>query len=165
MSFLGESKSCSNCKQVLPGYGFDFNYRLARYVYLDSLANLFPGSGSRGQHGGAQEGLAGVKLGSALHSWGLFFNVRNGFIHYDKALVPGSSSSFESTWRYALDLSGTVEWYFAPHSALRLNAGTTLIHYLQGYPDPNQRPISVLSTQYYSFRGSPYLTTGYAFRF
>jgi hypothetical protein len=165
MNFSLDRESCSNCKQFLPGYGFDFNYRLAKYAYFDSVANLFPGSGSSGQHGAAQEALVGLKLGPTLDRWGLFFNLRNGFIHYDKAFVPDNSSSYESTWRYALDLGGTVEFYASRNSTLRLNAGTTLIHYLQGYPDPKQPPTSVLSTEYYSFQGSPYVTTGYVFRF
>jgi hypothetical protein len=165
MNFPLDSESCSNCKQFVPGYGFNFTYRLAKYAYFDSVASLFPGSGSYGQHGAAQEGLVGLKLGPTLNRWGLFFNLRNGFIHYDKILVPGSSTSYESTWRYALDLGGTVEFYASRNSTFRLNAGTTLIHYLQGYADPNQPPTSVLSTQYYSFQGSPYLTTDYVFRF
>ena len=165
MNFPLDRESCSKCKQFVPGYGFDFNYRLAKYAYFDSVANLFPGSGSYGQHGAAQEALVGLKLGPTLERWGLFFNLRNGFIHYDKTLVPDNSSSYESTWRYALDLGGTVEFYASRNSTLRLNAGTTLIHYLQGYPDPKQPPTSVISTEYYSFQGSPYVTTGYVFRF
>jgi hypothetical protein len=164
MNFPLDKESCSNCKQFCPGYGFNFTYRLAKYAYFDSVANLFPGSGSYGQHGAAQEGLVGLKLGPTLDRWGLFFDLRNGFMHYDKTLVPGSTS-YESTWRYALDLGSTVEFYASRNSTFRLNAGTTLIHYLQGYADPNQPPAGVLSTQYYSFQGSPYLTTGYVFRF
>jgi hypothetical protein len=160
-----DSESCSNCKQFFPGYGFDFNYRFAKYAYFDSAVNLFPGSGSYGQHGGAQEGLVGLKLGSTRSNWGLFSNIRNGFIHYDKTLVPGSSSSSESTWRYALDLGGTVEYYASRNSTFRFNVGTTLIHYLEGYPEPDPRPTTVLSAQYYTFRGSPYLTSGYVYRF
>jgi len=160
-----DSESCSNCKQFLPGYGFDFNYRLAKYAYLDSVVNLFPGSRSYGEQGGAQEGLIGLKLGSTLGKWGLFSNIRNGFIHYDKALVPGSTTAYESTWRYALDFGGAVEYSATRNSTFRFNAGTTLIHYLQGYSDSNQPPTSVISTQYYSLRGSPYLTSGYVFRF
>ena len=165
MSFPAESASCSNCRGFSPGYGFDFSYRFAKYAYVDSVVNLFPGSSSPGPHGGAQEGLVGLKLGRTFGRWGLFSNVRNGFIHYDNALVPGSSSSYESTWRYALDLGGTIEYSPSHHSTFRFNAGTTVIHYLQAYTDPQQPPTSVLSTQYYSFKGSPYIASGYVFRF
>jgi hypothetical protein len=165
LNFPLESECCSNSRGFSPGYGFDFNYRFAKYAYFDSVANFFPGSGSSTQRGGAQEGLVGLKLGNSFGKWGFFTNVRNGFIHYDKALVPGSSSSYEDTWRYALDLGGSVEFHSSRHSSFRFNAGTTLIHYLQSYTDSKQPPTSVLSTQYYSFRGSPYLTSGYVFRF
>ncbi len=164
-NFPLDSETCSDCKKFIPGYGFDFNYRFAKYAYFDSVMNVFPGSSSYGQHGGAQEGLVGVKLGRAKERFGLFCNLRNGFIHYDKALVPGSPTSYESTWRYAIDLGGTVDFYASRNSSFRFSAGTTLIHYLQGYTDPKQPPTSVISTQYYSFKGSPYITSGYVFRF
>jgi hypothetical protein len=165
MNFPSDSESCANCRRFYSGYGFDFTYRFAKYAYFDSAVNLFPVSGSNGQHGGAQEGLVGVKLGPTLGRWGLFFNARNGFIHYDNTFVAGSSSLYDSTWRYALDFGGTVEFSVSRNSTVRFNAGTTLIHYLEGYTDPNQFPVSVISTQYYSLRGSPYLTSGYVFRF
>jgi hypothetical protein len=164
MNFPLDSESCSNCKRFFPGYGFDFSYRFAKYAYFDSVVNVSPGSNPNGQHGAAQEDLVGLKLGRTLDRWGLFFNLRNGIIHYDKTLV-ADSSSHESTWRYALDLGGTVELYASHNSTFRVNAGTTLIHCLQGYSDPNQPPTSVISTEYYSFKGSPYLTSGYVFRF
>ena len=165
MNFPLDSESCANCKKFFPGYSFDFNYRFAKYAYFDSVVNLFPGSGSVNQHGAAQEVLAGFKLGPTVSNWGFFFNLRNGFIHYDKTFVADTSTTYESTWRYALDLGGTVEYYASRNSAIRFNAGTTLIHYLHSYADPLQPTVSVLSTEYYSFRGSPYLTTGYVFRF
>jgi len=167
MQFPLDSETCYKCKQLYSGYGFDFNYRLAKYAWIDLAANLFPGSGAYGEHGGAQETLAGFKFGKTLGSWTIYSNLRNGFIHYDKALVPGSNSVYEDVWRYALDLGGTVEYAASRHTVLRFNAGTTLIHYLQPSPDNSkyQPPVGVISDQYYSFQGSPYLTTGYVFRF
>jgi hypothetical protein len=70
--YESDSESCSNCKQFLPGYGFDFNYRFAKHAYFDSVVNLFPGFHSYGQHGGAQEGLIGLKLGSSWQMGTLF---------------------------------------------------------------------------------------------
>lgn len=160
-----DSETCHGCKQFYSGYGFDFNYRFAKYAWLSLAANLLPGSGSYGQHGGAQETLAGFKLGRSIGNWGIYSNIRNGFIHYDKALVPGSSSVYEDVWRYALDLGGTVEYATSRRTVLRFNAGTTLVHYLQPYTDPQQPLVSVISDQYYTFAGSAYLTTGYVFRF
>jgi hypothetical protein len=162
-----DSETCQNCRQFYSGYGFDFTYRLAKYAWFDSIANIFPGAGSSGEHGGVQEGLVGFKFGRSLGNWGIYSNLRNGFMHYDKTLLPGSTSTYESTWRYVLDLGGTVEYYTSSHSTIRFNAGTALIHYLEPSPDTSkyQPAVGVISTQYYSFQGSPYLTTGYVFRF
>lgn len=165
MQFPLDSESCHGCKKFYSGYGFDFSYRLAKHAWLDTAVNLFPGAGSFGEHGAAQEGLAGFKFGRSIGKWWFYSNLRNGFIHYDKALVPGSLTSYESVWRFALDLGGTAEYAASRNSVIRFNAGTTIIHYLQPYSDPKQPPVSVISTQYYSFQGSFYVTTSYVFRF
>jgi hypothetical protein len=157
-----DREGCGNCKQYTPGGGADFTYRIAQFAYLDAAFNYFPGSGS---HGAAQEYLAGLKLGYTGHSWGIYSNVRPGMIHYDKALVPGSSTDYESVARFVLDLGGTVEYYTSRNSTLRFNLGTTLVHYLQSYPDPKQPPVSVISDQYYSFQGSVYVASSYVYRF
>ncbi len=166
MNLPTDSESCSNCKKFYPGYGFNFDYRFTKYAYIDTGVNLFPGSGNSNEQGAAQEALAGFKLGSRVNNnWGLFFNLRNGFIHYNRTFASDVASTYSSAWRYAVDLGGTVEYYASHKSTIRFNAGTTLIHYLHGYADPLQPSISVLSTEYYGFRGSPYLTTGYVYRF
>lgn len=70
--------------------------------------------------------------------------------------------SSEKLFRSIFD---NAQFYASRNSVFRFNAGTILIHYLQGYVDPNQPPTSVISTKYYSFQGSSYFTTGYVFRF
>jgi hypothetical protein len=134
-------------------------------VSFDSEYNLFPGSGKIGKRGGAQEVLAGLKIGHSFRSWGLFSQVRPGFIRYDKTLVPGSSADYESATRFALDLSGSAEYYASRHSTFRFTLGTTLVHYLNGHPDPMQPPVTVLSSNYYATQGNFYVASGYAFRF
>jgi hypothetical protein len=129
--------------------------------YFDSGANLFPGSGSYGQNGTAQEGLVGLKLGPTLDRWGFFFNLRNGFIHYDKTLqadrpptkAPGATLSIlvapsNSTLR-AIPLSVSMA---APPSFTTSRA----------IPIPISRPPAFSP---HSFQGSPDLTSGYVFRF
>lgn len=158
-------EGCSACRVYVPGIGFTLAYRLSRFLSFDSEYNFFPGSGSAGKRGGAQEALAGLKVGRPFRSWGVFSQVRPGFIHYDKALVPGSKSEYASTTRFALDLGGSVEYYASHRSAIRFNLGTTLVHYLTGHPDPSQMPVSVLSNDYYTTQGSFHVTSGYVFRF
>lgn len=165
MNLPMDSENCSNCRKYFPGAGVNFSYRFAKYAYVDTVVNIFPGSGSYGKHGAAQEGLIGLKVGKTDHSWGIFGNLHGGTIHYDKTLVPGSATVYESTYRFALDLGGTVEYYASRNSTLRFNAGSTFVHYLTGYADPEQRPENVLSDKYFSFNGNFYLSTGYVFRF
>jgi hypothetical protein len=165
MNLPMDREGCSNCRQNLHGAGFSFDYRLAKYAYVDAILNIFPGSGSYGEHGAAQEALVGLKLGRTGRTWGLFSNLRGGTIHYDKTLVAGTTTDYESAYRFALDLGGSVEYYASRNSTVRFNLGTTFVHYLEGYPDPNQPPTSVLSDQYYSFKGNFYLASGYVFRF
>ncbi len=160
-----DRQGCNSCRQFTSGAGFDFSYRGSRFVYFDSEANFFPGSGSWGSRGSSQEVLAGLKIGHTSRSWGLFSQVRPGFIHYEKTLQPGSSTIYTDSTRFALDLGGSVEYYASARSTLRLRVGTMLVHYLSGKPDPWQPPVTVLSDQYYTLQGSLYLSTGYVFRF
>lgn len=149
----------------VPGFGVNLSYRLSRLLYFDSDYNLFPGSGAKSERGGAQEVLAGLRVGRPFRSWGVFSQLRPGFIHYDKTLVSGTSTDYESATRFALDFGGSVEYYATRHSSIRFNLGTTLVHYLTGNADSNQPPVSVLSDEYYTFQGNFHLTGGYIFRF
>ncbi len=160
-----DSENCNGCRKYYPGYGLNFSYRFAKYAYVDTVLSIFPGSGSYGEHGAAQEGLIGLKVGRTGHTWGLFSNLGGGVIHYDKGLVPGSTTAYESTYRFALDLGGTVEYYASRNSTIRFNAGNLFVHNLVAYTDPMQRQETVLSDKYYSLTGNFYLSTGYVFRF
>jgi hypothetical protein len=160
-----DRQGCNSCRQFTSGAGFDFSYRGSRLVYFDSEANFFPGSGSWGSRGSAQQVLAGLKIGYTSKSWGVFSQVRPGFVHYEKTLQPGSSTIYSDSTRFALDLGGSVEYYASTRSMLRFRVGTMLVHYLTGRPDALQPPVTVLSDQYYTLQGNLYLSSGYVFRF
>jgi hypothetical protein len=160
-----DRQGCNACRQFASGAGFDFSYRGSRYVYFDSEANFFPGSGSWGSRGSAQQVLAGLKIGYTSRSWGIFSQVRPGFLHYEKTLQPGSATIYTDSTRFALDLGGSFEYYASTRSTLRFRVGTMLVHYLTGRPDPLQPPVTVLSDQYYTLQGNLYLSSGYVFRF
>jgi hypothetical protein len=158
-----DSEGCSSCRVFAPGVGLSVAYRLTRLVYLDSEFNVFPGAANK--RGRAEEGLFGVRVGRTARSWGLFTQVRPGFIHFDKPPAPESSTDYQNATLFAFDLGGSVEYYASRHSTIRFNMGTTLVHYPTGRPDPNQPPVSVLSGDYYVTRGSFRVTSGYVFRF
>ena len=158
-------EGCHACRSFTSGTGLSFGYRVTRFLSIDSEGNLYPGNWKAGEKGGAQEVLAGLKVGQSFRSWGVFSQVRPGFIRYDKTLVPGSSADYESATRFALDLGGLVEYYASGHSTLRLNVGITFVHYLTAHTDPMQPPVNVLSPDYYATQGNFHIATGYAFRF
>jgi hypothetical protein len=155
-------KGCAGCRVTATGIGLDLDYRLTRLVYVDSEFNFFPGTGERGA---VEQGLLGVKVGHTARSWGVFTQLRPGFVHYEKTLAPGSSNDYEDATRFAFDVGGSVEYYASRHSTIRFNMGTTFIHYLTGRPDPRQPPVSVLSDDFYATQGNFRATTGYVFRF
>jgi len=162
MNLPMDSEGCPGCRVTAVGTGLDLDYRLTRLIYLDSEFNLFPGTNGRGA---MEEGLLGVKVGHTARSWGVFTGVRPGFLHYEKALVPGTADEYESPTRFVLDLGGSVEYYASRRSTIRFNLGTTFVHYLTGRPDPKQPPVSVLSEDFYAMQGSFRAVTGYVFRF
>jgi hypothetical protein len=156
---------CAACRVHSSGIGATLGYRLTNVLYFDSELNVFPGSSSSSAKGRAEELLAGVKVGKTFGSWGLFTTMRPGVIHYEKTLVPGSQSEYESANRFALDAGGVVEYYASSRSTIRFDIGTTFVRYLTGHPDPRQLPETVLSTDYIATQGNFHLGSGYVFRF
>jgi hypothetical protein len=156
---------CAACRVHSSGAGATLSYRLTNLMYLDTEVNVLPGSGSAAGKSRAEELLAGVKVGKTFSSWGMFATLRPGVIHYDKTLIPGSTTNYENASRFALDAGGAVEYYASSRSTIRFDVGTTLVRYLSGHPDPRQLPDSVLSTAYITTQGNFHVGSGYVFRF
>ena len=159
------NRTCPSCQDIHTGVGFNFDYRFAKYAYFDGEANFFPSSDTYKQPGDVHEFLAGLKIGRPFRSWGVFGEVRPGWVHYDTPLGHASNGSYLSTTRLAQNFGGTVEYYPSKHSALQFNLGTTLVHDPTPYSDPLQPPVSVLSKQFCNFHASLDVATGYQFRF
>jgi hypothetical protein len=96
------SGRCPGCRVTATGIGLDPDYRLTRLLYVDSEFNIFPGTAERGA---AEERLLGVKVGHTARSWGVFTQLRPGFVHYERTLVPGSSSEYGGATRFAFVLT------------------------------------------------------------
>lgn len=156
---------CSACRMHSSGVGTNLGYRMTNLLYFDSELNVFPSAGGANAKGRASEFLAGVKLGRTFGSWGVFITLRPGFIHYEKTLVPGSQSEYESANRFALDAGGVVEYHASSRSTIRFDVGTTFVRYLTGHPDPRQLPDTVLPNDYIVTQGNFHLGSGYIFRF
>lgn len=163
VSLPGKQEGCLNCRENHTGVGFPYSFRLFPYVYFDSeLNHLF---GSNGEDP-SLEGLFGVKFGEQTKKWGLFGKLRPGFIYYKNAWSGGENPHFTNLSRFALDAGGTFEFYPNRRSAIRFDFGTTLVRYLQDYPNPRISAIeSLISTDYYMTQGNFQISTGYRIRF
>jgi len=141
-----------------------YDYRILRNLFFDSELNYFPDGGSKGRP--TLEGLFGAKIGHQGKNWGLFGKVRPGFIYYEKAWTGGEAAKFDSLSRFALDSGGIIEVYPSRRSTLRLDVGTTLVRYLQDFPNPRLSQLgSLQSPDYYVNQGNFQISSGYAIRF
>ena len=154
---------CVQCRDNYQGIGFPYSFRVFEHVYFDSeLNHLF---GSNGEDP-TLEGLFGVKFGEQGKKWGLFGKLRPGFIYYKNAWSGGEDAHYTDLSRFALDAGGAFEFYPSRRSAIRLDFGTTLVRYLQDYPNPHISQIeSLISTDYYTTQGNFQISTGYRIRF
>jgi hypothetical protein len=160
----GGRSGCTGCRENYQGVGFPYEFRIFKHMYFDSELNYFPAGSS--QSIPRLEGLYGAKLGMQTKTWGLFGKVRPGFIYYERAWSGGESAHFTNLTRFAVDAGGALEIYPSNQSTIRIDLGTTLVRYLQDYPNPRISPIgSIISTQYYVNQGNFQFSTGYRIRF
>jgi hypothetical protein len=75
-----------------------------------------------------------------------------------------TSHEFVSLSRFAVDCVTIIEMKASKRSALRFDAGTTLVRYLQEL-DPRQAPVSVIPPTYIATQGNFQVATGYIYRF
>lgn len=105
------------------GVGGRFTYNLTEHFSVDTEVNVFfveDGDST------STEGLFGVKAGKRWQRVGLFAKARPGFI----TNVGGRDA------RLALDLGGVVEFYPSRHTAIRIDAGDTIIRLNDSFSNP-----------------------------
>jgi hypothetical protein len=158
-------EGCSACRVNNSGLALDLDRRLSRWFAFDAEADLLPSGNGPGEKGGADEGLFGVKIGHPNRAWGVFTTVRIGFIYYDKALATNSSNRYVNMTRFASDVGEFFEYYPSPHSTVRFGVGDTVVRYLTGRVDPDQPPVSVLSTDLVMTHSNLQIRSEYVYRF
>jgi hypothetical protein len=165
LNLPGNSKGCPGCRAYNPGAGFDLGYRLARLVYASSEFNFFPMTGPSGAKRAAWAGLFGPKIGRSFRSWGVYWQIRPGFIRYEPVPGPGAKEQFDTAVRFVFDLGGVIDYYASRSSAIRFQLGTNLVRYAVG-PDRHVLMLdSMISSDYVATQGNFYLGGGYVFRF
>ena len=157
-------QGCYKCRVFSSGVGATASYRLTKHWWLDSELNQFLASRSGSGHSSATEGLFGIRYGYTGRVWNVYAKVRPGFIHYPQTTSYPTGHEFVSLSRFALDTGTVVEMKASRRSALRLDAGVTLVRYLQGL-DPRRPPVSEISPTYIATQGNFQVATGYIFRF
>ena len=160
----GNGSGCVSCRQNYQGIGFPYGYRIFEHLYVDTEFTRLIGSGEGEEP--SLEGLFGAKFGQQAKNWGLFAKIRPGFIYYKNAWSGGENPQRTDLFRFALDAGGAFEFYPNKRSAIRLDFGTTLVRYLQDYPNPDVSALgSIISPDYYVTQGNLQISTGYKIRF
>lgn len=164
ISLPGFRNDCGGCRESSRGVGIAYSFKITPSLFFDNEINYFPVHERKGRP--SLEGLFGAKIGHQGKKWGVFGKVRPGFVYYDEAWTGGSAAQFGSLSRFALDSGGIVEVYPSRRSTLRFDLGTTLIRYLQQYPNPRLSALGTFqSPQYYVNQGNFQISSGYSIRF
>jgi hypothetical protein len=159
------TNNCSEaaCRKNLSSAGLNFDYNFTHAIALDSAVDIIPGQqGTKPM----TEGLFGIRMGHHYQRFGVFGQLRPGFIYYESAMSGGEKQSTESLTRFATNFGGTLELYTPRNSSVRFDVGTTLVRYLTDHPDPVKYPLgSLLSTDYIVTQGNLQVATSYVWRF
>jgi hypothetical protein len=162
LSLPVDTKTCISCRVSNSGFGLNTAYRLTNRLWVDSDLNYFPGTDSKGT---MVQGMFGPRYGYTGKSWAWYFKLRPGFIYYDKTITAESGGSFTGATRFAFDVGSVFEWFASQHSAIRFDAGTTVVRYLTGRGDPRQPAGNILSDDYIVAQSNFQFSTGYTYRF
>jgi hypothetical protein len=126
------------------GLGGRFTYNLNKHVALEAAGYIFPKKCQFcAPHGGRiTEGLFGVKAGKRFAKWGIFAKVRPGVLSFgdgqfdfvaittDPILgTPIFNIKIRRLTALAADVGGVLEYYPSKRFVIRLDVGTTIIHY------------------------------------
>jgi hypothetical protein len=114
------------------GLGARFTYNLNDYLAVEAEGTEFPEVAEGGTTNEVQA-LFGARAGKRFKRFGLFAKARPGLLRFHKlgsAEVPNVFNHPET--RFAFDVGGVVEFYPSNHTAIRVDAGDTMIHYRPG---------------------------------
>ena len=114
------------------GLGVRFTYNLNDYLAVEAEGNTLPQTREGGGNNETQ-GFFGARLGIRKERYGLFAKVRPGFnTFYLLGVTPGPNSFEQGHTRFALDAGGVFEYYPTLNTALRVDAGDTMIQFKPG---------------------------------
>ena len=114
------------------GIGVRFTYNLTNYLGVEAEASTFAQTREGGGNNETQ-GLCGVRAGIRKERYGLFAKVRPGVTRfYLLGVSPGPNTFEQGHTRFSVDVGGVFEYYPSRHTAIRIDAGDTMINFKQG---------------------------------
>jgi hypothetical protein len=94
LSLPAQCATTTNCSSIDNGVGANLTYNFSGWFGLDSEMDFFGANGdaSTSATGGrVTEGLFGVRLGPTTRRWGLYSEVRPGFVNFNRVLNSSQS--------------------------------------------------------------------------
>jgi len=114
------------------GLGIRFTYNLNDYLAVEAEGNALPQTREGGGNNETQ-GFFGARVGIRKSRYGIFAKARPGFnTFYLLGVTPGPNAFEQGHTRFALDAGGVFEYYPSRHTALRVDAGDTMIQFKPG---------------------------------
>jgi Outer membrane protein beta-barrel domain len=145
------------------GLGGRFTYNVTHYLGLEAEGNAF-GQTREGGGNNETQGLFGVRAGIRKPRYGLYAKVRPGFTtFYLLGVTPGPNTFEQGHTRFTVDVGGVFEYYPTRHTAVRVDAGDTMINYKNGdfFYQRLDMPMFVRSGLSHNLQ----VNIGFAFRF
>jgi len=145
------------------GLGARFTYNVTDYLGLEAETNGFFQTREGGGNNETQ-GLFGVRAGIRKQRYGLFAKVRPGFTRfYLLGVTPGPNAFEQGHTRFSVDVGGVFEYYPTRNTAVRVDAGDTMINYKNGdfFYQRLDTPMFVRSGLSHNLQ----VNIGFAFRF
>lgn len=114
------------------GPGVRFTYNINDYFGLEAEGNALPQTREGGGNNETQ-GFFGARAGIRKQRFGVFAKARPGFTtFYLLGITPGPNTFEQGHTRFAMDVGGVFEYYPTRNTAVRVDAGDTMIQFKPG---------------------------------
>ena len=145
------------------GPGLRFTYNVNDFVAVEAEGNELPQTREGGGNNETQ-GFFGVRTGIRKRHFGLFAKARPGFTtFYLLGVTPGPNNFEQGHTRFAMDVGGVFEYYPTTTTAVRVDAGDTMIQFKTGdfFYQRLDEPMPVSRKWSHNLQ----ITVGFAYRF
>ena len=144
ITIFGSTIPFTQFDQTYGGIGGRIGYNFNRYFAIEAEGNFLPRRNfSEVERSRKAQFLAGVKAGVREETFGIFAKARPGIMYF--SALPGHSSCIfslplsvncveQSQTNFAFDAGGVFEYYPTPRTAIRIDAGDTIVRFKEAGP-------------------------------